>query len=244
MTQDASRRFYEGGEWDIQDRAEVEWLVSRLRQLLGQQDELVVLDLGCGDGALTERVLKQVDGVHALGIDVSYHALTRSMGTRLQVAQAQLDGELLPVAPNSIDVVILSQVIEHMVDTDGLTGEIVRVLKPGGTLLLSTPNLASWFNRVMLLLGMQPVFSEVSFRRVFGRPGHVIAGHLRLFTLRALREFVAFHGLVEIDIRGATYHDVPRGARWLDRLLVRVPSVAAQLLVTARKAADASTRPS
>jgi 2-polyprenyl-3-methyl-5-hydroxy-6-metoxy-1,4-benzoquinol methylase len=149
--------------------------------------------------------------------------------------QAQLDGELLPIASETVDVVVLTQVIEHVADTDGLIEEIMRILKPGGTLLLSTPNLGAWFNRIMLLFGMQPVFTEVSFKGVFGRPGKVLAGHLRLFTSRALIEFLTFHGLVEIDVRGATYHDVPRGGRWIDRTLRRYPTVAAQLLVAAKK---------
>ena len=115
----------------------------------------------------------------------------------------------------------------------------MRILKPGGTLLLSTPNLGAWFNRIMLLCGMQPVFTEVSFKGVFGRPGKVLAGHLRLFTSRALIEFLTFHGLVDIDVRGATYHDVPCGGRWIDRTLRRYPTVAAQLLVAAKKPSGA-----
>jgi SAM-dependent methyltransferase len=231
----ASRRFYEEGDWTTEDRPEVAWLTDRLTSLSTGGRDTLVLDLGCGVGSVTEQLIGRRLGIRAIGIDVSYRALTKSAGGGLRVVQAQLDGELLPIASATIDVVVLTQVIEHVADTDGLTEEIMRVLKPGGTLLLSTPNLGAWFNRMMLLGGMQPVFSEVSFERVFGRPGSVLAGHLRIFTRRALVEFLTFHGFVEMDVRGATYHDVPRGGRWIDRALKKYPTVAAQLLVAARK---------
>ena len=67
---------------------------------------------------------------------------------------------------------IMSELIEHLVDTDSAVDEVRRVLRPGGVLLLSTPNLAAWFNRGLVGLGIQPVFSEVSLRGIYGRPGH------------------------------------------------------------------------
>jgi hypothetical protein len=109
------------------------------------------------------------------------------------------------------------------------------VLRPGGHLLLSTPNLAAWFNRGMLVLGRQPVFSEVSMVRVFGRPGRSVAGHLRLFTLVALRGFLTAYGFADLRVRGACYHDVPAPLRPLDRLFRAWPGAAAILTVHARK---------
>ena len=103
----------------------------------------------------------------------------------------------------------MSEVIEHLVDTDSAVEEAHRVLRPGGSLLLSTPNLAAWYNRGLLALGIQPVFSEVSLRSVFGRPGSQVAGHLHMFTRRALVEFLAAYGLECVQVAGARYHDVP-----------------------------------
>ena len=68
--------------------------------------------------------------------------------------------------------------------------------------MLSTPNLAAWYNRALLLAGVQPVFSEVSLRAIHGRPGREVVGHLRLYTARALREFVAASGFEVVRLRG------------------------------------------
>ena len=100
---------------------------------------------------------------------------------------------------------------------------------------MSTPNLAAWFNRGLLGLGIQPVFSEVSLRGIYGRPGHQVAGHLRLFTRRALVEFLTARRFACERVLGAPYHDVPRLLRPLDRSVCRWPSMASILLVQARR---------
>ena len=129
----------------------------------------------------------------------------------------------------------MSELIEHLVDPDATLDEAWRVLIPGGTLLLSTPNLAAWYNRVLLAIGVQPLFTEVSLRGIYGRPGSEVVGHLRVFTRRALEELLTALGFVEVKITGAPYHDVPRPFRPLDRLLCRTPSLASNLLASARK---------
>jgi hypothetical protein len=102
-------------------------------------------------------------------------------------------------------------------------------------LLLSTPNLAAWFNRGLLLAGVQPVFSEVSLRAIHGRPGSQVVGHLRLFTKAALTGLLHANHFDRIKVTGACYHDVPKPLRPVDRLLCHWPSAAAILLAMAVK---------
>jgi len=80
------------------------------------------------------------------------------------------------------------------------------VLKNDGDLIITTPNLAGYMNRLLLLFGYQPYHAEVSevesgfgngiIAKVLGRPmyGNKTAGHLRLFTYRALFDFVNYYG--------------------------------------------------
>jgi SAM-dependent methyltransferase len=203
---------------------------------------ILALDVGCGDGAATAVAIERcrlVPGaeVKMIGLDWSRLALDRARARGIAVARAAVDGAGLPLASASVDVVIMSELIEHLVDPDGALEEAARVLVPGGTLLLSTPNLAAWYNRVLLAVGVQPLFTEVSLRGVFGRPGHVVAGHLRIFTRRALEELLASRGFVAIEITGAPYHDVPGPLRPVDRAFCRTPSLASILLASARRPA-------
>jgi SAM-dependent methyltransferase len=192
-----------------------------------------ILDLGCGDGAAASLAAQRNPGHHLIGFDWSAGALGRARRLGLTVVRSGVDP--IPVASGSVDVVIMSELIEHLVDTDSALDEVFRVLRPGGSLLLSTPNLAAWYNRGLVLLGVQPIFSEVSLRGVYGRPGHVVAGHLHLFTRGALVGLLAARGFTGIGVRGARYHDVPRPLRPLDRAFCAWPAAASILLVHARK---------
>jgi len=202
--------------------------------LAGRPGPQRIVDVGCGDGAATALVKSLDPGNTVIGVDWSATALARAADRGLPVVQGGTDGAGLPLADSCADVVIMSELIEHLVDTDTAVDEARRVLRPGGLLLLSTPNLAAWFNRGLICLGVQPVFSEVSLRGVYGRPGREVAGHLRLFTLRALVEFLTARGFTCERIEGAPYHDVPGPLRPLDRALCRWPSLASILLIQAR----------
>jgi SAM-dependent methyltransferase len=196
---------------------------------------LRILDVGCGDGTCTRLTADLAVGHSVIGLDWAAAPLAKARNRGLTLVRGSLGGSGLPFAAESVDVVILSEVIEHLVDTDAALAELRRVLRPGGHLILSTPNLAAWFNRGLLLLGLQPVFSEVSLHKVYGRPGNVVAGHLHLFTRRALGQFLADNGFTDIRISGACYHDVPTLLRPLDRVFRLLPGLSAILMAHARR---------
>ena len=207
--------------------------------LQGSAGPAVVIDVGCGDGAALAAAAQHLTARHHerhrfAGLDWSADALGQARARGLTVLRGSVTPGL-PVRDGAADVVIMSELIEHLVDPDGAVAEVRRILRPGGSLLLSTPNLAAWYNRGLLAVGIQPVFSEVSLTGVYGRPGHIVAGHLRLFTRRALTEFLTASGFGRVTVTGARYHDVPRPLRPLDRVFCRWPSAASILLVHARK---------
>jgi SAM-dependent methyltransferase len=194
-----------------------------------------IVDVGCGEGTATALVKRLDPANTVIGIDWSAMALERARAQGVLVVQGGIDSRGLPLADGCADIVIMSELIEHLVDTDSAAEEVRRILRPGGVLLLSTPNLAAWFNRGLVGLGVQPVFSEVSLRGIYGRPGQQVVGHLRLFTRRALVEFLTARGFACERVCGAPYHDVPRPLRPLDRALCHWPSAASILLVQARR---------
>jgi SAM-dependent methyltransferase len=209
---------------------------AMLAELLGSiQAPATIVDVGCGDGFATSVAAGRNAGHHFAGLDWSAGSLAAAKTRGLTVLRAELDAPRLPLRDGSVDVIVMSEVIEHLVDTDSAVEAAHRALRPGGSLLLSTPNLAAWYNRGLLALGVQPVFSEVSLRSVFGRPGSQVAGHLHMFTRRALVEFLSAYGFSCVQVAGARYHDVPAPLRPLDRAFCYWPSAASILLVHARK---------
>jgi SAM-dependent methyltransferase len=206
-------------------------MLREVLRVLGSPASIV--DIGCGDGAATALAARVNPGHRILGLDWSADALRRARAHGLALIRAEAEPGGLPIASGHADVVIMSEILEHLVDPDSVLEEVRRVLRPGGTLLLSTPNLAAWYNRGLLAVGVQPVFTEVSLRGVFGRPGSQVAGHLRLFTRRALVGLLAARGFGAIRVSGACYHDVPRLLRPLDTAFCAWPAAASILLARA-----------
>ncbi len=96
-----------------------------------------VLDVACGAG-FGLAMLRQAGG-RAVGMDLDGHALREAQpiaGPRL----AQANAMLLPLADHSIDAVTSFETLEHVSDAAAFIAELRRVLRPGGTLILSTPN--------------------------------------------------------------------------------------------------------
>jgi ubiquinone/menaquinone biosynthesis C-methylase UbiE len=95
-----------------------------------------VLDLGCGEGLLTEQFPRSMTLVGVeLAVKRLLYAKTHSHGR----AWLATDGRMLPVKGNEVDAVVMHQVIEHFSTPDVLLREVSRTLKRGGYLLLSTP---------------------------------------------------------------------------------------------------------
>jgi len=125
------------------------------------------------------------------------------------------------------DAITMIEVIEHLLDPDKALENIVNLLNDHGVLILTTPNLGSMLNIILLLLGIQPPDTEVSLRKVYGRHfrrnGGQVAGHVHVFTVRALKEMLEAHGLrvISISTCGTTSNrDAPllyRIASLLDR---------------------------
>jgi ubiquinone/menaquinone biosynthesis C-methylase UbiE len=105
----------------------------------------IVADLGCGSGAMLCEVLRDRPGWTGYGLDISTEAISyaRRLAAHKEVAgRAQFQTGCLmnlPFASNSFDVVIASEVVEHLPCPERVFEELSRVLAPGGLLLMTVP---------------------------------------------------------------------------------------------------------
>lgn len=162
----------------------------------------VFLDCGCGDGKVAEYLVKKLSSSGALGVDICAEKVNLARRRGVSAEVINLDTKELPFPDNSVDMVFCNHVIEHLFDPDHLLSQLHRVLKKNGILVMTTPNLAAWYNRILLLFGFQPHFTEVSRRHNVGKlyygdfyqqKDSAFGGHLRLFTYPALRELLKIH---------------------------------------------------
>jgi SAM-dependent methyltransferase len=185
----------------------------------------VLLDVGCAEGRLSERVARHVGASATVGLELRDDLIALA-STRIEDPRRADLNEPWPVESGSIDAVHSNQVIEHLARTDHFMREIRRVLKPDGYAVVSTNNLASWHNIVSLAFGLQPPPCHVSDEALIGNPfspgdgnaGSIGFMHLRLFTGRALAALATLHGLRVDYAGGAGYYPLTRGAPLLARL--------------------------
>jgi len=124
---DASWERYFAGWVDVVDRYNV---TSVLVQ--GQK----VLDIGCGEGLLGF-LLK---GKYVIGIDACESIIVLGKSRPAHIADLRvMDAENLTFENGEFDTVVLGQVLEHVVDVDKTIQEALRVLKPGGRLIVNVP---------------------------------------------------------------------------------------------------------
>ena len=103
-----------------------------------------VIDVGAGAAMVADRIL-DLEG-HYVGFDfggphVEYTAKKfADLDSTLRVSLAQADGERMPFADEVADVVVMSEVIEHLLRPEQAVWEVARVLKPGGVFLMTTNN--------------------------------------------------------------------------------------------------------
>ncbi|MEK8072066.1 class I SAM-dependent methyltransferase [Rhodococcoides navarretei] len=108
------------------------------RALVERCRDRTVLEAGSGEGYGANMIADVAAHVLGLDYDASAAEHVRVRYPRVTMLRGNLDR--LPVADSSVDVVVNFQVIEHLWDQGAFLAEVHRVLKPGGTLLISTPN--------------------------------------------------------------------------------------------------------
>ena len=148
---------------------------------------LRVLDVGCGSGVHGAE-LKRIHGHSVVGVDLS--------ATSIDKARARLDHafvgdvtrpEQYPFAAvERFDVILFSDILEHLCDPSGVLARHLFLLKPGGHVIVSLPNVAIWNVRFGLLFG--------NFN--YQQTGTLDKTHMRFFTWKTTWEMFEGVGLV------------------------------------------------
>lgn len=185
--------------------------VKKCARLIDKMQPGVLLDIGCSTGCWATHWISK--GWVASGVEINqgYVELAKQRG--VDAHYCDLNSSTLPFPDAHFDLVFAGEVIEHLIDTDGFIRECARCTKPGGHVIITTPNLASFENRLRLLLGFYPVWVNYNLSG---------SGHVRAYTPRALKKQLATHGLRVIQQMGNWVPFIPQ--RFTDDL--KIPSMA------------------
>jgi 2-polyprenyl-6-hydroxyphenyl methylase/3-demethylubiquinone-9 3-methyltransferase len=187
-----------------------------------------VADVGCGGGLLSEALAKA--GARVTGIDLGEKVIEIARlhmhESRLETPNLEIDyrvqssADLAAAEAESFDAVCCMELIEHVPDPAALVGDLVRMLKPGGVLVMST------LNRTPAAFGAAILGAEY-LMRMLPRGTHHYAQFLKPSELGRLMRHA---GLEVDDVSGLGYNPISRKA-WLSRF------TAVNYLISARKPA-------
>jgi len=113
-------------------------LYSLVLQTLELQPGAAVLDVGCGTGALLQRIAGTYDIV-GYGIDVEENMIVEAQKKGLQMQFVVGECDKLPYADQSFDALVVCMAYHHFDNKEGFAKEAARVLKPGGFLYIADP---------------------------------------------------------------------------------------------------------
>jgi len=162
-------------------------LASTVRDLTRAGGEL--LDLGCGSGELARRLA--ADGYAVTGCDIApamVHQATEADRERaVRWIRLEPRWEALPLPAGSLDTVVAASVLEYVRDPPAVLAECARVLRPGGVLLCTVPNVAHpvrWLEWPLRLAARSPAGTAALASGAAGRRAGEYLTYLRISCQR------------------------------------------------------------
>lgn len=119
-----------------------------------------VLDLGCGDGALLG-YLRDTLNVRGYGVEKADANVLACVQNGVNVIQMDLEAGLSGFEAQSFDVVILSQTLQAMHNTERIVQEMLRV---GKEVIVTFPNFGYWKHRLQIVTGNMPVSNSLPYQ--------------------------------------------------------------------------------
>lgn len=223
---------------------------DRLKKMLEitqnlQDPPTTVLDIATGTGLFANEVLRIFPHANVYAVDISKKAISIGKNKYKNIKFKNANAEIkLPYRSNIFDFVISGEHIPCVKNTDTYLMEINRVLKINGKLMITTPNLTSWLNRILLLFGKSIYFYEVSFKRtipvlrVFNRSYPDITlpptGLTRIFDINTLVTLLGIYGFEVSDIFGVSLLS-SKFIKPIDQLFSHLPTFASGIILKAVK---------
>lgn len=172
-----------------------------------------VLDVGCADGGFSAPLVQA--GYECYGLEYVDEAVEESRARGIIVSRGSfLDS--FPFDDASFDVVFAGEVVEHTIDDQAFLREVRRVLRPGGLCVITTPNLVSLGNRMLMSSGRLPRFAYADF-------------HYRIYTADLITSKMTSAGLAPVHLDSSYILVSTAFAARVGRLGERLGSLAPRL---------------
>lgn len=195
--------------------------IEKLNGLVRDLSGKIILNLGCGNGDFLDREFLIKNKL--IGIDISMNSLKNAVKSGYITVLADAETGL-PLKDASMDVVIASEVIEHIVNTDLFLFEINRVLKKDGLLFLTTPNINTILSYIMMIFLDMPPYRSARYK----------SPHVKDFTKKTLIIALTNNGFTVRKIEGSAIF-IPYAGYFLKKTCGLIPMLGETLIVKAMK---------
>lgn len=208
--------------------------IKRVIELFESHPEGRILDVGCGDGFLSKLIATKTRA-EVYGLEGCRKLAKIARGNGIKVRIQDFDGNRFPFPSNFFDAIFCGEVLEHVVETENLIREMRRVLKPRGYAIITTPNIASWYNRILLFFGLMPIWIDSGSEGPAGHRYVSFHGHVKAFTRRALCEIVRRNGFEVERVRGSAFITGFPVFDFIERIFQSSSSLSSHLILKVRK---------
>ncbi|MDZ7815934.1 MAG: class I SAM-dependent methyltransferase [Planctomycetota bacterium] len=210
-----------------------------LLEVQRQEEEVVVADVGCSRGH-SKLFVGDLQSTQWIGLDLNIDEQALRDCGYSELFQCDFD-EPLPLADSSVDVVVFSHVIEHLLRPEFAVGELSRILKPGGIIIAGSP-VAPW-----------PISSlrEWQLRRRLRKRRIKLGRHINSMSPGRWKRLLDAHGM-SLEFLTGTFFARLSGSLlenkvWWVRLNqlwgALLPGLGGEITLTARKSLSAQPKP-
>lgn len=188
--------------WLHQSRRD--WIIDAIGRVLTGRDRAV--EVGPGSGIYLPILAAHFTEVVAVDIEDDFLEHAHELSVRHPNIIPQKIDITKPELPEShFDLVLCSEVIEHIADSKAALSQMRRIIKPDGRLILSTPHRWSTLE-IVARIALQPGFIQI-VRRIYGEAVHE-TGHINLMTRRSLERQLTHAGF-EVQERAVSGFYLP-----------------------------------
>lgn len=157
-------------------------------EALPDNPQASILELGCGNGATGLAAQRAGKCSRYVGIEMFEPEAQQAATVLTAVHIGNVESMVLPYGEETFDALIMSEVLEHLIEPEVVLARLVRLLKPGGRVYASSPNIAHW----------RPIWDLIQGRFDYQQQGLMDRTHLRWFTPTSFTRMFE-HAGVEVD---------------------------------------------
>lgn len=191
----------------------------KMRELIGDVSNKTVLDIGVGENAISN------------GLDIEELITLDGLKHLNPTVVCDINKEKIPLKNKTVDTIIAGELIEHMISPVSFLKKCNSILKIGGEIILSTPNVSSLKNRFRVLLGLMPEYCAMA--REDGLED--FQTHVKDFNFSYLKKLLAISGF---EVTGKKTNGIITHSKKIWPLFLTPVSFGEILIIRAKKVRD------